>query len=66
MRLPERSSHSRMVSAEALGVVTRRIYNTTYVSNGESAGVGAKPRRKHEVEVKYKNSRGEADEWLGT
>ena len=29
IRAPERSSHSRMVSAEAFGVVTRRIYNTT-------------------------------------
>jgi len=26
MQLPERSNHNRMVSADALGVVTRRIY----------------------------------------
>ena len=42
MRLPERSSHSRMVSADAFGVVTRRIYKTEQLATENLRALGGK------------------------
>lgn len=66
MWLPERSSQSRMVSADAFGVVTRRIYKDDVSQRrgnlraGQGKAVGGNPRRKHEVEARWQFSRGRA------